>query len=188
MSSLIDRIKGTETLDDDEDRPGIDEQVPDTIPYDWSGLAPDDPPGAEPAPAPATKPKTFKLPPVTGPAVGPAMRKRISGELQVYGLLLVMPWEIRDPVCGRAARETVPATADAIADILAYYPDLAAKFIASGVIGAWMKLAMTLRGLAEVVYHHHIARDHPSLTEDQGADDDLSAYPTLSEYRDRPGR
>lgn len=176
MTSLLDRLKGEESSEELDDY----SELPDDS--EWDGLLQDPPPAA--TPQQRSKRPSILPPPPSGPALKLAERRRIAAELEAYGYLLVMPLQIRDPVCGEVARETIKPAADALTGILARYPDLAAKFLATGVFGDWIKLVAVLKPLAEVVYHHHIAKDHPAL-DDQESDVDLNAYPAFS---DRPGR
>lgn len=175
MPGLLDRIKGEQTDDEYNEQNNVDIQQE----WDGLGLQPDEPPAPT---VPRQNTLRIPIPSSAGPTVTPAMRKRISAELRAYGLIAVMPLAIRDPVCGDVAQAQVEPICDAIADILGHYPDLAAKFIATGVVAGWVKLAMALKPLAECAYHHHVAKDHPALTEeDQGVD--LGAYPAY-----RPGQ
>lgn len=128
----------------------------------------------DPVPAEATRKQPRRtLRQAVAPSARPVSaltRKRIAAELHAYGELLALGVVVRDETCGTVLHEQVKPMADAIADILADYPDLAAKFIASGVIGKWVKLLVVTKPVVEVVWRHHVAR---SIEPVEGGDRDL---------------
>jgi hypothetical protein len=173
--SLLEKIRTGETavsvnpVFSDADGDG----VPDTVPDGW--LEPDPAPGAAPA-----RPRGPVFKPTTSGAITPAMRKRIAAELEAYGQFLAMPILLRDETCGAVVQRQVKPAADALADILAEYPDIAHKFMATGILGKWMKLFATLWPVFQVVYAHHIART---------PDDEESDGVNIDEYAPyRPGQ
>jgi hypothetical protein len=127
--------------------------VPDTVPQDWSGVEQDPAPGAAP---PRPRGAVFK--PATAGAITPALRKRIAGEIEAYIEMAAIPIVMRDEVCGGAIHAQAKPMADAIANILSRYPDLAHKFLATGVLGDWLKLVLAIKPIAEAIYQHHIVK------------------------------
>ena len=177
MSSILDDILGRKNGPEPEEETAP--YIPDNVPEEWADFEPDPQPGPE---QPGSRRKAPAPRPAPGAITAP-MRRRISAELEAYALLAAMPLQLRDPVCGQVAVEVAKPTADAIADILAHYPDLAAKFLATGVLGGWIKLVMALKPLVEVVYHHHLAKDHPALDTGGEGEDDGTVSPAY-----RPGQ
>lgn len=148
-----------------------------TVPDTPAELFEQDPPPGSAAPRP--RGPVFKA--TTSGAITPALKKRIAAELEAYGQFLAMPILIRDPVCGEVVQRQVKPAADAIADIMAEYPEIAHKFMATGILGKWMKLFAVLWPVVQVVYAHHIA---PKSDDDEGAGGvDLDEYPAY-----RPGQ
>jgi hypothetical protein len=150
MGTLLDRIKGIETtreMDPDFD-PEFDGEIPDSVPPEWAGLTPD--------PAPVPRKGTEPLVPKVYAKITPALKKRISSELEVYIELMAMPIVMRDPVCGGAIHEQAKPMADAIAQILSRHPEIASKFLATGMIGDWLKLLAAVQPIASAVWAHHI--------------------------------
>lgn len=169
MASLLDRLKGPET------GPELNPEVPDHVPEEWAPeLAQDPAPGK-------AKPVRAKLrTSATSGNVTPALRKRISAEIEAYIELVAMPVILRDETCGAVLHEQAQPIADALTAILARYPDLAHKFLATGVLGDWIKLAVVVKPVIEVGWRHHVAKQ-PEQGE-QG-DLDVDAFPAY-----RPGQ
>lgn len=150
MGALLDRIKGIETgpqMDPDMDTE-FDGEIPDGVPPEWAGLTPD--------PAPVPRKGSEPLMPKVYAKITPALKKRISGELEVYIELMAMPIVMRDPVCGGAIHEQARPMADAIAQILSRHPEIASKFLATGMIGDWLKLLAAVQPVAAAIWSHHI--------------------------------
>ena len=169
MASLLEKIAGG-TLSVSTEPVFSDADVPDSP---ASLLEPDPEPGA-----PAPRPRGPLLKPATAGPVTPALKKRISGELEAYIEMMAIPLVFRDEVCGAAVHAQAKPIADAIARILARYPDLAHKFLATGVLGDWIALGLAVKPVIEAVYAHHVAK--PQEETDDGAD--FGAYPAY-----RPG-
>lgn len=168
MVSLLDKLKGTESSQESE------EEFPDQIPQEWAEEYVQDPPPGAPG-----KPARRKIvTTVTSGAVTPAMRRRIAGEIEAYIEILAMPLILRDPVCGGALHEQAKPSADALAGILARYPDLAHKFLATGLFGDCVKVGLALKPFVVAVYMHHIVK---RVDEEEAAPDDTT-YPAY-----RPG-
>ena len=94
----------------------------------------------------------------SGRTVTTTTRKRIAAELQAYIELAAIPVIVRDPICGDAIHAQAEPCAEAIAGILGRYPDLADKFLATGLIGDWIKLAMAIKPIFETVWAHHVTK------------------------------
>lgn len=116
----------------------------------------------DPAPAENTrKRRRRKVSEAVRPAGRPVTsttRKRIAAELQAYIELAAIPVVMKDPLCGGAIHAQAEPCAEAIAGILGRYPDLAEKFLATGLIGDWIKLAMAVKPIVETVWAHHVTK------------------------------
>jgi len=102
-------------------------------------------------------------------------RKRISAELQVWGEILAMPLQARDPICGEVVAQQMEPVCDRISAILGRYPDLAAKFLGSTVAADVVGLLAALKPIAMVVTAHHIT--HTIGDNGDDAQLDLDQYP-----------
>jgi hypothetical protein len=151
-------------------------EVPDEVPSEWSEeLTQDAPPGKVKAPR-------VKLTPTrTSGSVTPALKKRISAEIEAYVEFAALPLVMRDPTCGTVVHAQARPIGDAIAQILSRYPDLAHKFLQTGVLGDWLKLAAVLQPVLKVVYEHHIVKK-PEENEVDDRADYTTSYPSF-----RPG-
>lgn len=162
MNRLLGRLTGTET--DQEIEQETDQEmgveIPDGVPEEWSGLAPDPVPGARKAGAPLT-PKTFGR-------VTPAMKKKIAEQISMYIDLLAMPVALRDEVCGGAVQHQADALGKAFANILARYPEAAHKFLTTGVLGDWIAVGLAAKPIAEAVWSHHIVKKPEGMDESDG--------------------
>lgn len=162
MASLLDRIKGVESV------PETVDGIPDEVPAEWSeGFNPD------PVPGPAVK--ASPLTPKTSGNLTPALKKRLSAELEMYIEFMAMPVLMRDPTCGQAIHDQAAPIAAAVMQILSRHPELAHKFLATGNIGDWIKLAVALQPVGKVVWDHHIVKTGTEEQEPAG-DFDLPAY------------
>lgn len=163
MGVLMDRLKGmnTDPETDSETDLETDVTVPDEVPPEWSGLTPD--------PAPVPRKAADPLMPKIYPKITPALKRRISGELEVYIDLMAMPLVMRDPVCGGAVAQQAKPLADAIAQILSRHPEIASKFLATGMIGDWLKLFAAVQPIAQTVWSHHIST-RPAEQEEESFD------------------
>jgi hypothetical protein len=170
MASLLSKILSPES--DDELTP----EVPEQFPSEWEQeLVPDAPPGKSKAPK-------IKLTPTrTSGNVTPALKKRIAAEVEAYVEFAALPLVLRDPECGGALHEQAKPIGDAIAQILSRYPDLAHKFLQTGVLGDWLKLAAVLQPFLKAVYDHHIAKK-PEEEQVDDRPDYVTSYPSF-----RPG-
>lgn len=168
MASLLDKINGRETA------PESESEFPDEFPQEWAEEYVQDPvPGvAKGAPKKLLTVKTHG-------AITPGMKKRISAELEAYIQMAAIPVILRDEVCGGVINEQAKDVADAIATILSRYPDLAHKFLATGVLGDWLKLLLASKKILTVVYAHHIGK---RAEEEDHDTPDYSTYPAY-----RPG-
>ena len=166
MSTLLTRIIGREMEEE------IPEEIADEIRDDGTELAPD------PPPAPRSSSFTL-LSATTAGKVTPALKKRISAELEAYIEMAALPIVMRDPECGGALHDQAKPIADAVAQILSRYPDIAHKFMATGVLGDWLKLLMVCTPVLKAVYGHHIA-PQPLET---SADDGLDLPPNFDPFR-----
>lgn len=173
MNRLLNNLIGTKTDEEisDESDEEIGTDVPDGVPPEWSGLTPD--------PAPAGRRSADPLVPKTYGKVTPALKKRIAAEIQAYVEFAAMPVIMRDPVCGGAVHEQAKPIADSIATILARYPEIAHKFLATGVLGDWLKFGLAMQPVLAAVWSHHIAG---SPEQHAGGDDDFDPA-TLEPYR-----
>lgn len=170
MNRLLGRLTGQEI--DSENDTENDQEIPDVVPPEWSELTPDPAPGTRKAGAPLV-PKTYGK-------VTPALKKRIAAEIEAYVEFAAMPVMMRDPTCGGALHEQAKPIADALATILGRYPDMAHKFLATGVLGDWLKLGIALQPVVGAVWSHHVV-NQPAQG---GVEDDLD----LTGYDEfRPG-
>ena len=179
MATLLERLKGTDndTENGPENGPVIPDQIPDAWLNEGQPLAQDPPPGSSKAPRPKLRQAT------TGGNVTPALRKRISAELEAYVEFAALPLVLRDPVCGGALHEQAKPIADAITAILARYPDLAHKFLATGVLGDWLKLGVALHPVLKAMWEHHI-----KATPDDQVEGGADGQPEINYPAWRPGQ
>lgn len=168
MASLLDRIRGQETV------PEKVVEIPDEVPQEWGEeFAPDPTPGEVP------KLKKAVIRPTTSGNVTPALKKKISAEIEAYIEFAALPIVLRDPTCGQALHEQAKPIADAIANLLARNPELAHKFLATGVLGDWLKLLSVTYPVLKAVFDHHITK---TKDEEEDGGFDFSAAPAF-----RPG-
>jgi hypothetical protein len=169
MASLLERLRGQES------DPEMPPEIPDNVPPEWErDLEQDPPPGAKAA--------RVKLRPAgTSGAVTPALKKRIKAELEAYVEFVALPIMLRDETCGGVLHEQAAPIADAIANILSRYPDLAHKFLATGMLGDWIKLGVVLQPVLKTMWGHHFTRSAEEQ-EETGGERDLAAFPVY-----RPG-
>jgi hypothetical protein len=159
-----------------DDAAEISSEVPDEVPAEWSEELTQDPPPGK------SKPPRVKLAPTrTSGNVTPALKKRIAAEVEAYVEFAALPLVMRDPTCGGVLHEQAKPIGDAIAGILSRYPDLAHKFLQTGVLGDWLKLAAVLQPVLKVMYEHHIAKKPEEDQADERADF-VTSYPSF-----RPG-
>ena len=159
MGALLDRIKGVETPLE------TPLEIPDEIPEDWASELDKDPVPAPRRGAETLVPKTFGK-------VTPALKKRIAAELEAYIEFAAMPLVMRDPVCGGALHEQAKPMAEAVAQIMSRYPEIAHKFLATGMLGDWLKLFLTAQPVIQAVWSHHVVKSN-----EQGVDsDDLADF------------
>ena len=173
MGSLLDRLKGVEIPSE------TSSEIPDEIPQEWTQeFTPDPPPG----PKRRANPLSGALTPRTSGALTPTLKKRLQAELEMWIELMAMPLVMRDPHCGGALHEQVTPIAEAIMRILSKYPDAAHKFLATGQMGDWIKLAAALQPVGAAVWQHHVIK--PQTEEVPTADDfDPDLFPAY-----RPGQ
>ncbi len=142
LSTLLARFTGRET--DDE----IPEETTDEILDREPELPPD--------PSPAPRGSSFSLlAPATTGKVTPALKKRIAAEIEMYIEMAAVPVIMRDPTCGTALHQQAKPIADAMAQILSRYPEVAHKFIQTGVFGDWFKLFMAVAPAVKIAWAHH---------------------------------
>lgn len=153
-------------------------------------VLPGDPPeeyDLDPEPAPeTTRPRRRRMAEVVKPAgrtIPVATRKRLAAELEAYTELVAMPLVMRDPLCGGALHDQAKPIAEAVAAILARYPDLAAKIIGTSVIADFGKLLIAVKPVAMVVWSHHISKTVEGATGDDPGQPDYSAYPAFRSPR-----
>lgn len=142
MSTLLGRIIGHEV---EEENPP--ENLPENTPLE-SELDPD------PTPAPPGGGFTALAPVIVG-KVTPTMKKRIAAELETYVEMLALPLVMRDPHCGGVLHENAKPIADAIAQIISRHPEIAAKFLKTGMFGDWLKLAAVTTPVVSALWAHH---------------------------------
>lgn len=155
--------------EDAEDAGTIDIDMPPSVSRDGAGASPDvsvpagdAPPVTDEPPAHSTRAWHKKRQP-SKPAAKPvritaAVRGDITGQL---GFLLTAPgsvWAARDPLCGGAFLEQVPAIADALADWVVESPSLLAIF--TGPAGSFaakaVKTTIALAPVFTTVTAHHV--------------------------------
>jgi hypothetical protein len=172
MPTLLERLKGT------ENDPENESVIPDKIPDEWldeSGQAP----VQDPVPGTSKTPRPKLRQAGTSGNVTPALRKRISAELEAYIEFAAIPIVLRDEVCGGVLHEQARPIADAITAILSRYPDLAHKFLQTGVLGDWLKLGVALQPVLKTMWDHHVK----AKPEQEESADDQPVYPAW-----RPGQ
>ncbi len=167
MTTLLERLKGEQI--DPENSPENTAEIPDLVPAGWADDLPQDPP-----PGKTRAPRKLRQATTSG-NVTPALRKRIAAEIEAYIQFTAIPIVMRDETCGTVLHEQAAPIADAITTILARYPDLAHKFLATGVLGDWIKLAVVLQPVLKTVWEHHVSRKPEGDTD--GEQPDFSAYP-----------
>lgn len=172
MASLLDRLKGT------DNDPEISPEIPDEIPSEWFDGGP--PLTPDPVPGSAKPPRQRLRQATTSGNVTPALKKRISAEVAAYVEFAAIPIVMRDPECGGVLHEQAQPIADAITAILSRYPDLAHKFLQTGVLGDWLKLGVALTPVFRAVWAHHFAVK-PDEEEESASDQPI--YPAY-----RPGQ
>lgn len=172
MGALLDSLLGNKT----DPEMGL-ENTPDIVPPDWAadlGITADPvPEGSVPS-----KAATVKKP---APAVTATVKKRLAAEVEMWVELAAMPIVMRDPQCGGAIHENAAPIAEAVTNILAKHPELAAKFLAGGAVGDWMKLALALQPVGKAVWDHHIVKVDQGET-GPGVVPDVDLFPVY-----RPG-
>lgn len=169
MTTLLERLKG------DVNEPENPAEIPDVIPQEWMPELQQDP-----EPGKTRAPRTKLRQATTSGNVTPALRKRISAEIEAYIQFAAIPLVMRDETCGGVLHEQAQPIAEAITTILSRYPDLAHKFLATGVLGDWLKLGVVLQPVIKTVWDHHVVRK--PAEGDTGEQPDFSAYPIY-----RPG-
>ena len=133
-------------------------------------IEPDKPPGHLNAPSGTSRGGARKI------RVTATTRRDISAKV---GMLLLVPgkiWEARDPWCGGAFVTQLPATRDALADIICDSADLVAWF--TGPAGGFMKylsLATALQPVGIMVWAHHVAHS-------VGSPDGQASQPDMARY------
>ncbi len=133
-------------------------------------IEPDKPPGHLNAPSGTSRGGARKI------RVTATTRRDISAKV---GMLLLVPgkiWEARDPWCGGAFVTQLPATRDALADIICDSADLVAWF--TGPAGGFMKylsLATALQPVGIMVWAHHVAHS-------VGSQDGQAPQPDMARY------
>lgn len=147
--------------------PENQEENPDTEADRGLDSDPELPP--DPPPSPTSGASFSLLPNVASGKVTPALKKRISAEIEAYIEMAALPLVMSDPHCGTALHEQAKPMAEAIAQILSRYPDVAHKFMAAGVFGDWLKLLIATRPVVMAIYSHHIA-PQPLETPDDAPD------------------
>lgn len=155
MTTLLERIVGRE----------IEEESPPETLTETTQETLDGDPDTDPEPVPRSA--GYSLAPVVA-KVTPTMRKKIAVELEAYIGMAALPIVMRDPHCGSALHENAKPIAEAIAQILSRYPEIAAKFLATGMLGDWVKLLMVTTPVVQAVWAHH----GPGAQQDQGVNDD----------------
>ncbi len=164
MASLLDRIMGQENPEE------IDPEIPDKIPPEWTRELSQDPP-PDTAQAPRKRPRQATT---SGP-VTPALKRRIAAELEAYIELAAIPLVMQDETCGGALHEQAEPIAKAIAQILARYPEIAHKFLATGLIGDWLKLLLAIKPVGQAMWKHHVVKP-PEQEGETGEQPDYSAF------------
>lgn len=142
LSTLIDRFIGRETENEIPDE-NLDENL-------------DREPELPPDPPPAPRGTSFSL--LSSTAAGkvtPALKKRIAAELEAYVEMAAIPLIMRDPTCGTALHDQAKPIAEAIAQIMSRHPEVAHKFMQTGVFGDWFKLIMAVGPVVKVAWSHH---------------------------------
>lgn len=117
----------------------------------------------------------------SGATINATQRKRLVAELEAYAELAALSVIVRDPVCGQAVHDQARPVAEALAAILARYPDMASKILGTGMVGDWLKLLMAVKPIVAAVWSHHIVRpvDSPAegVTSATPGPADLNLYP-----------
>lgn len=88
-------------------------------------------------------------------------------------LMMIFPvsvWQLRDPICGSAARECIPGVSDALTEILCDSDEVVAWFQSSGGYLKYLNLLKELQPVAMVVFQHHVTHSVGQDSEEPGPD------------------
>lgn len=167
MTAILDRLETPENLDEfpRDLSPEFSDELTD-------GYEADEPSSAFDA-VPASRTLSQKMKP-SGDLITPSEKRRIAAEIEVYLELVNGAWEMGCPHCAEVVEKSIKPVSQRVANILARYPDLARKLIASGIIADWVGLLVALRPIAKQISAHHITHTISYDDEDQG--DDLESF------------
>lgn len=116
----------------------------------------------------------------TGQPVSAAMRRRIAVEVQLYLEMVVGVGEMYCQPCAMVWDAHVKTISDRAAALISLYPDLAAKFVGSGMIPALVGLGAALRQPVRQVVGHHITH---TIRDESSDDDSATDYAGYQPYR-----
>lgn len=168
------------SLLDQAEAPVFDAQFSDDFGDDFPDELEVDPPSAAFAPeAPPTIGKRLAKVTPAGPVVSAATRRRIAAEIQLYVEVLAGITEIKCEECAKVIEAHSKKVAERAADILGRYPDMAEKFIKSGLIAAVVGLGAAVKPIAKQVIGHHVTH---SIGE-EGGHGDATDYAEYGPYR-----
>jgi hypothetical protein len=107
--------------------------------------------------------------------VSRAVKKDIQGKIALAGGLLAGAWQTRDPLCGGAASDAMPAISEALTDILCDSPDVVRWFTSGGSYMKWLNLLLAVQPVLQVAVQHHVLHtadtDEPPFDAQQPAPD-----------------
>ena len=172
MASLLDRVSTEE----------LRTELPDEFPAEFAEQFEQDLPSeafTAPGPIGPIGRKLRVRAPKQAP-VSATMKRRIAAEIQLYLEMVVGVGEMYCSDCAAVWEEHTKKIADRAAAIVARYPDMAEKFIGSGMIAEIVALGAALRLPVKQLVGHHVT--HTISHEHEGNEDD-GDYAAYAPYR-----
>lgn len=127
-------------------------------------LAPD------PAPKRSSRPRR-EAP--AAPKITIAAKKEARETIEALVELPIELWKRRDPHCAGVAEEQRDDIVDAFTAFVCKRPAWLAALTDLGMSGDWLKIVKATYPLVMAIVAHHVTR---SVRDDEGGEDDLSAY------------
>jgi hypothetical protein len=165
MASLLDRVSTAE----------LQTEIGDEFPAEFADQFEQDLPSAAFAePAPIGRKLRVRAPKQA--PVSATMKRRIAAEIQLYLEMVVGVGEMYCSDCAAVWEEHSKKIADRAAAIIARYPDMAEKFIGSGMIAEIVALGAALRQPVKQIVGHHVTHTISHEHEEPADDGDYAAY------------
>ncbi len=169
MASLLDRVSTAE----------LQTEIGEEFPAEFAEQFEQDLPSAAFA-EPATIGRKLRVRAPKQAPVSATMKRRIAAEIQLYLEMVVGVGEMYCSDCAAVWEEHSKKIADRAAAIIARYPDMAEKFIGSGMIAEIVALGAALRQPVKQLVGHHVT--HTISHEHEGTEDD-GDYAAYAPYR-----